>query len=888
MPTTSRQCAKPDRLTRLAPQLTTLALTLLTLSAPARALDYIWQGGGGFWDDASRWTLLGVPGSGDSATINFTGTGSLLVRDARSVGTLFFNGGNLASAAMLSVDTLRFNGGSFGSTAAQSGGVMNVNGAASFNGAGNQAIDYSHIVNLNGNSTWSAGNGQLFVSPAYTQGISYPAAQLNIAAGTTFTDAGAASASGVKTLGGGAVNNIGTYRREGLGETYAFGFNNSGTLDIASGNFVFASSNNTANSSGLIKVASGSTLLLLSHVNFTAGSVQNNGLVRQFGSGVVVGGNTVIGGAWQLDAGGTRFEGTHSVSSLVLGGALATGPGVLNTGTLTFTAGTFGGSGSQSGGTLNVSGNAMFNGASNQAIDYSHIVNLNGNASWSAGNGRLIVGSAYSQGNTAYPASQLNIAAGTTFTDAGAASATGFKTLGLGGAVNNNGTYRRQGLGETYAGGFNNNGTLDIASGNFSFASGNFSSSSSGVIKVASGSTLYLANVTFTAGSVQNNGLVQQYAGSVVVGSGAVIGGAWQVDAGSSRFEGTHNVASLVINGGLLTGPGVLSTGSLAFNGGTFGGSGSQSGGTLNVAGLASFNGASAMDLNYSHIVNLNGNAVWSAGNGRLIVGSAYSQGNTAYPASQLNIAAGTTFTDAGAASAAGFKTLGLGGAVNNNGIYRRQGLGETYAGGFNNIGTLDLAAGAMLVDAAFRNTGTVEIASGARLAATSGAFTNAGLMRGLGTVKTLNVNTALNNIGTLDPGLTNMPGTLTIDGNLVSDSTGRLRIDLFGAGIGDRLAVSGSALWLGDLDVFAAAGASFTLGETYVVASFAQRANNSVFDRVNFNGFTDTAFSVEYSAQTISLRVTAVPEPATWALALLSAPLLAAALRRRRQACAA
>ena len=656
----SPQRSGPGHSTRLAPRLTTLALALLTLSAPADALDYVWQGGGGFWDDPAKWTLLGVPGSADSATVNFTSTGSLLVRDPRSVGTLFLNGGKLASSSTVSVSTLHFSGGTFGSTAAQNGGVMNVSGIASFNGAA--AMD----------------------------------------------------------------------------------------------------------------------------------------------------------------------------------------------------------------------------------IDYSHIVNLNGNASWSSGNGRLIVGSAYSQGNTAYPASQLNIAAGTTFTDAGAASATSFKTLGLGGAVNNNGTYRRQGLGETYAGGFNNNGTLDIASGNFSFASGNFSSSSSGVIKVASGSTLYLANVTFTAGSVQNNGLVQQYAGSVVVGSGAVIGGAWQVDAGSSRFEGTHNVASLVINGGLLTGPGVLSTGSLAFNGGTFGGSGSQSGGTLNVAGLASFNGASAMDLNYSHIVNLNGNAVWSAGNGRLIVGSAYSQGNTAYPASQLNIAAGTTFTDAGAASAAGFKTLGLGGAVNNNGIYRRQGLGETYAGGFNNIGTLDLAAGAMLVNAAFRNTGTVEIASGARLAATSGAFTNAGLMRGLGTVKTLNVNTALNNIGTLDPGLTNMPGTLTIDGNLVSDSTGRLRIDLFGAGIGDRLAVSGSALWLGDLDVFAAAGASFTLGETYVVASFAQRANNSVFDRVNFNGFTDTAFSVEYSAQTISLRVTAVPEPATWALALLSAPLLAAALRRRRQACAA
>ncbi len=648
------RCLRHDHPTHLGTRLTTLALALLTLSMPARAVDYIWQGGGGFWDDPSKWTLLGVPGSNDSATITFTSTGSLLARDPRSVGTLFLNGGTLATTSTLSVGTLNFAGGTFGSTAAQNGGVMNV------------------------------------------------------------------------------------------------------------------------------------------------------------------------------------------------------------------------------------SGNSAFNGTSAQDLNYSHVLNLHGNANWSAGNGRLIVGSAYSQGSTSYPAAQLNIAAGTTFTDAGAASATGLKTLGLGGAVNNNGIYRRQGLGETFAGGFNNMGTLDIASGNFSFAGGNFSSRSSGLVKVASGSTLYLANVNFTAGSVQNNGLVQQYAGSVVVGSNAVIGGAWQVDAGSSRFEGTHGVSSLVINGGVLTGPGVLNTGSMVFNGGTFGASSSQSGGTLNVAGVASFNGASAIDINYSHVINLNGNATWSAGNGRLIVGTSYSQGSTSYPAAQLNIAAGTTFTDAGAATSTGFKTLGLGGPVN-NGTYRRDGLGLTFIGGFKNNGLLDVVSGTVQVDAAFQNTGTVEIASAAQLATTSGNFANAGLMRGLGTIRTVNVNTALTNTGTLDPGLTSMPGTLSIDGNLVLDNTGRLRIDLFGGGIGDRLTTSGNAFWDGDLDIFAAPGTRFALGETYVVASFAQRVRNSMFDRINWSGIDGSHFSVEYGAQDISLRVTAVPEPATWLLALLSAPLLAVALRRRR-----
>jgi len=862
-------------------QLSALGLALMTLSAPALAVDYIWQGGEGFWDDPARWTLLGVPGSSDSATVNFTGTGSLLVRDPRSVGTLFLNGGKLATSSTLSVGTLHLVNGTIGSTAAQNGGVVNVSGTASFNGTAVSNIDYSHVVNLNGNATWSGGNGRLIVGSAYSQGnTSYPAAQLNIAAGTTFTDAGAASTTGLKTLGlGGAVNNNGTYRREGLGETYAGGFNNNGTLDIASGNFSFAGGNFSSSSSGLIKVASGSTLYL-ANVNFTAGSVQNNGVVQQYAGSVVVASGAVISGAWQVNAGSSRFEGTHGVASLVINGGVLTGPGVLNTGSMVFNGGTFGGSGSQSGGTLNVAGLASFNGASAMDLDYSHVVNLNGNATWSGGNGRLIVGSAYSQGNTSYPAAQLNIAAGTTFTDAGAASTTGLKTLGLGGAVNNNGTYRREGLGETYAGGFNNNGTLDIASGNFSFAGGNFSSSSSGLIKVASGSTLYLANVNFTAGSVQNNGVVQQYAGSVVVASGAVISGAWQVNAGSSRFEGTHGVASLVINGGVLTGPGVLNTGSMVFNGGTFGGSGSQSGGTLNVAGLASFNGASAMDLDYSHVVNLNGNATWSAGNGRLIVGSAYSQGNTAYPAAQLNIAAGTTFTDAGAANATGFKTLGLGGPVN-NGTYRREGLGLTFIGGFRNAGLLDLAAGTVQVDAAFQNSGTVQIAAGALLAATSGTFNNAGLMRGLGTVKTLNANTALANTGTLDPGLGNAPGTLTIDGDLTFTDSAVLRIELGAAGASDRLVVTDQVLWNGTLALASGEGFAPAVGESFLIASFAQRLSGSTFDTFTWSGAGGLVFAVDYGSTDITVRVSAVPEPGAWMLMMTGVAALLLRVRR-------
>ena len=58
---------------------------------------------------------------------------------------------------------------------------------------------------------------------------------------------------------------------------------------------------------------------------------------------------------------------------------------------------------------------------------------------------------------------------------------------------------------------------------------------------------------------------------------------------------------------------------------------------------------------------------------------------------------------------------------------------------------------------------------------------------------------------------------------------------------------------------------------------------NNSVFDPVNQAGVDGSFSSAEYGAENMTLRLTAVPEPATRSLAHLSAPLLAGALSRRK-----
>lgn len=630
-------------------QLAGIAMALALLQPPAWAASYFWQGGSGVWDDPARWTLLGVPGSGDSATIQNTGTGEVLVRDPRSVGELFING-HLASTSTLTVGALTFDSGYFGRPIAQgAGGVMNVTGNAVFNGTLVQTVSYSSTINLGGNATWLAGNGSLSVEPAYSAGM------------------------------------------------------------------------------------------------------QN------------------------------------------------------------------------------------------------------------------------------FAASTLNIGAGTTFSDLGAANRSGFKAIS---GTNINGTYLRTGLGDTLARNVNVNGTLNIASGNFIFDNGNFANTSSGTINVASGSTLGLSNITFTQGTVNNNGLVRQFGGTVTVGSATQIGGAWQMDLGVMKVEGSHTIASLVLNGHQLTGPGTLTTGTLMFNGGKLGGNGgAQGGGTLAVTGAATLNGGSVLNVDYNHTLALAGPSRWTAGNGRLSV----STGGSAGPDAHLDITAGATFTDEGAASAASYKTLTGSRLFTNNGTYVRTGLGETYASGFNNAGLLQVNQGTFSVDASFSNTGRVDVASGARLLTYSNQFVSNGALTGEGVVKTLNASTAFTNNGSINPGQDGTVGTLTIDGDLAMTSSSVLHIDLANGGLADKLVITSDALWRGELSVWGGAGLSLQVGDVYTIASFGQRLGNSTFDSVSWHGLGGNQFAVDYTADSIQLRVTAVPEPASWALAALGTLAVLGAARRRR-----
>jgi len=647
----SHQRAEPERLTRLAPRLTALALALLTLCAPAVAVDYVWRGNVGNWEDANQWTLLGVPGASDSALL---GGGTAFVNAAASVGSLLIDRGRLAGPGALAVGSLNFQRGAMGTEFCPCvTGSTTVAGTSSFNGALDQGVGPAYTLRLQGNAVWSAGDGALNGAGTVVN-----------AATAVFSDQGASSASSYRALRdnggsyfGGTFLNQGSYVRSGLGLTLAYGFDNSGSVQVQSGTFELR---DNAKSSGVINVAVGAVL---------------------------------------------NFNGDANIS-----------------------------------GRINNAGQVVF--------------------------------------------------------ERGNATLTSSARLDGGGAVR----------------------ILDSAVVN----------------------------------------------------------------------DGTHFIRSLTLDGGgQLVGTGTVTASSFDFRRGNLGGTTNfYPVGSTTINGPATFDGSRSQGVGRGHTLTLLGASRWTAGDGSI---------SSAVFGGDIINAAGASFVDEGAGLGTATKqlrkdTANGGGVFINDGSYTRTGLGRTVAYGFDNRGLLRVDSGVFEFDGRFSNTGRVLVAAGATLRARDTNPVNSGLMGGLGTLQTRGGfgDAGLFNVGRLDPGSEAGVGTFSISGDLVSGNNGRLRIDLVGAGSGDRLVITGSVLWRGDLDVFAAPGAQFAIGESYVISTFAQRANNSVFDRVNWSGVDGSFFSVEYGAQNITLRVTAVPEPATWALALLSAPLFVGALRRRQRAIAA
>jgi hypothetical protein len=181
--------------------------------------------------------------------------------------------------------------------------------------------------------------------------------------------------------------------------------------------------------------------------------------------------------------------------------------------------------------------------------------------------------------------------------------------------------------------------------------------------------------------------------------------------------------------------------------------------------------------------------------------------------------------------------------------------------------GRLEVRNGRRLdVAGAFDNAGELAVGAGSLIASRE-TLENSGLVGGAGTVQAR----TLTSRGTLRPGDAT-PGALAVDGDLVLEAAGRVVIELAGASLFDRLAVTGTADLDGVLEVRGLAGFGASLGDDLVVMTFDGGRGGTAFAAIEFLALGPFVFEAVYGDTSLALRVSAIPLPP--ALVLLVAPL--------------
>ncbi len=383
-----------------------------------------------------------------------------------------------------------------------------------------------------------------------------------------------------------------------------------------------------------------------------------------------------------------------------------------------------------------------------------------------------------------------------------------------------------------------------------------------GNLDVQTTTSLYNTPVATVAGNATFIGGGLSGAGSVSVGGGVSLTGTTTISNGASlSSEGALSGAgTLKLSGGSATfGLGPLSSFTGRFevaNGGTlrFSRSGVIGASALDNAGDVRLNGGQRMIANTV------------ANRGRVDV---YSGGLQTL--GSFNNEAGGTLSSFGA-------TLRFnGGLTNQGGLAFSFGGNEVY-GNVRNSGTLSLSSGASgpAASATFRNglvnDGTLTVGSRDELTVL-GDFSGSGSVTGDGRVILE---------GGLKPG--GSATRLAFGASLELGARSRTEIDLAGAGLNDRVDVTGDLALGGTLGVRLLDGFQLAAGQSFTIFT----ASGSLTG--GFAGLSDGALVgtyggqnllIAYGAHDVRLRAEAVPEPASMAALALGAVGL---LRRRRR----
>ena len=572
-------------------------------------------------------------------------------------------------------------------------------------------------------------------------------------------------------------------------------------------------------------------------------------------------------GTLSITGGSLSATGASSMGIVALsGGALSTSAAAAF-GSLNLSAGILGGTGTQTiGGSSTWIGSGALSGAG--TTEYEGALALNG-----IGNTRTITGRTVNfNGTTTWTNTgafgsnlgQINVSNGATLNNSGTWNDqtnfnTGIFASGAASTFNNLGTYSKTGTNNTDIQiAFNNmaaGAAVSVGKGTLSLGGGG---SLSGSVDVTNGALLNLYTNTFALSGLtaQAGTGTLQVGGSTTNASGTnAFGGTVGITAGTLNVAGSFGARGLSMSGGTLGGAGTISASTAS----TWVGAGTMTGsGVTNFSGSLDLNGIGNTRTITGRTVNFNGTTTWT------------NTGAFGSNLGQINVSNGATLNNSGTWNDqtnfnTGIFASGTASTFNNLGTYSKTGTTVTNVSGvaFNNPGTVDVRAGTLVLPAAFNNTGIV---------------------MGSGTVQA----TTFTNSGHVAPG--ESPGTLSVTGNFAQPSSGILDIEIENLTSFDLLRITGMATLGGTLNLICFGNCALAIGHSFTVLDALASADSSglvgSFTSVTYSGFEQTAFAVSYDRLNgdVLLNVTAVPEPASWAM--LAAGLLTLSLllwRRQR-----
>jgi hypothetical protein len=531
----------------------------------------------------------------------------------------------------------------------------------------------------------------------------------------------------------------------------------------------------------------------------------------------------------------------------VLNGGTLTSPFLLSGSTLSGTDHTFQGASTWTGGTITGAASTTFgdaltiSGANAKTLSGGRTVNA-GDTTWT--------------GNTGGNNNSINISGAAIFNSTGTFTDTNaFDSIinvgNGGGTFNNIGTFNKESATTTTIGtAFNNTGTVNVNAGTFLPGGGG---TDTGTFNIADGAKLELRNGSHTLNNVTIDG-----------------DGLFQISTDNVGAD-----ASVVLNGGTLTSPFLLSGSTLSGTDHTFQGASTWTGGTITGASSTTFGSTLAISgtgtkvINGGRTVNTAGDTTWS--------------GNTAANNNAISIAgAGILnntgiFTDANAFDST-ISTGNGGGTFNNSGTFNKQSNTTTaLTVAYHNTGTTNVNAGTMRVSTAFTNQGTITVDSGATFFVANATFANQGLVQGNGTYQTNSATTILNNSGTISPGVGDV-GTLTVAGDYTQTAAGIFDVQLASLSSNDLLNVLGDVNLMSDsmLRVLSYNNFNPMNGDTFTIVHFDDGVADAsdltgIFGNITWSGFNpDVSFTAEYFAHDIVLTASVSPStvpvpPAAW-----------------------